>query len=253
MENHPSQWQLPHENEQYNPMYSQPTMHAYGPMTRTLHPVVTTTSVVALKYKDGIMMAADNLASYGSLARFRSVERLAPVGTHTIIGAGGDYSDFLYLKQRLESVMIKEHYADDGHILATPNIYEYLFRLMYGRRSKIDPLWLDLVVGGVTKGEKFLGYINLKGLTFQSSSIATGYGAYIAQPILRKAVEGKEDTLTEEEAIKIINTCMRVLFYRDARALNKLQRAKVTEAGVEITEPYSLDTEWSFASDVTGY
>jgi 20S proteasome subunit beta 7 len=28
--------------------------------------------------------------------------------------------------------------------------------------------------------------------------------------------------LTEEEAIKIIDDCMRVLFYRDARAMNKV-------------------------------
>jgi 20S proteasome subunit beta 7 len=234
-------------------MYSQSTVHGYGPVTVTQNPIVTGTSVVALTYKDGIMMAADNLASYGSLARFRNIERLAPVGTHSVIGASGDISDFQFLRHKLESVMIKEHYADDGHILTTPNIFEYLFRLMYGRRSKMNPLWLELIVGGVTKGQKFLGYVNLQGTTFQSTTVATGYGAYIAQPILRKAVEGKEDTLTEEEAIEIINTCMRVLFYRDSRSINKLQRAKITEAGLEITDPYSLDTEWGFASNIVGY
>ena len=62
----------------------------------------------------------------------------------------------------------------------------------------------------------------MQGTTYQSSTIATGYGAYIAQPLLRKAVEGKETSLTEEEAIKIMDDCMRVLFYRDARSLNKV-------------------------------
>jgi 20S proteasome subunit beta 7 len=62
----------------------------------------------------------------------------------------------------------------------------------------------------------------LKGTTYQNSTIATGFGAHLAQPILRKAVEGNEDTLTEEEAIKIIDDCMRVLFYRDARSMNKV-------------------------------
>jgi 20S proteasome subunit beta 7 len=62
----------------------------------------------------------------------------------------------------------------------------------------------------------------LQGTTYQSSTIATGYGAYIAQPLLRKAVEGKEDTLTEAEAIKILDDANRVLFYRDARSLNKV-------------------------------
>jgi len=67
-----------------------------------------------------------------------------------------------------------------------------------------------------------LGYVDLLGTTYFSDSIATGYGSYIAQPLLRKALEGRENNpLTEEEAIKLLDDCMRVLFYRDARSLNK--------------------------------
>jgi 20S proteasome subunit beta 7 len=74
----------------------------------------------------------------------------------------------------------------------------------------------------ITYLSRFLGFVDLQGTTYQSSTIATGYGAYIAQPLLRKAVEGKEDTLTEAEAIKILDDANRVLFYRDARSLNKV-------------------------------
>jgi 20S proteasome subunit beta 7 len=64
--------------------------------------------------------------------------------------------------------------------------------------------------------------VDYQGTTYESPTIATGYGAYIAQPLLRKAVEGNEDTLTEEQAIKILDESMRVLFYRDARSLNNV-------------------------------
>lgn len=40
------------------------------------------------------MLAADTLASYGSLARFKDVQRLNTVGEFTILGAGGEFSDF---------------------------------------------------------------------------------------------------------------------------------------------------------------
>ncbi len=93
----------------------------------------------------------------------------------------------------------------------------------------------------------------MQGTTYQTSTIATGYGAYIAQPLLRKAVEGREDSLTEEEAIKILNDCARVLFYRDARSLNRYQRATITKYGATITDPYSVDTEWAFAENIRGY
>ena len=68
----------------------------------------------------------------------------------------------------------------------------------------------------------FLGFVDLQGTCYESSTIASGYGAYIAQPLLRKAVEGKEDSLTEQEATALLNDCLRVLYYRDARSLNRV-------------------------------
>jgi 20S proteasome subunit beta 7 len=64
--------------------------------------------------------------------------------------------------------------------------------------------------------------VDLLGTTYSASTLATGYGAHIAQPLLRRAVEGNEDTLTEEEARKIIEKSMQVLFYRDARSLDQV-------------------------------
>lgn len=117
---------------------------------------------------------------------------------------------------------LEQFTQDDGHTLGAPEIYEYLSRLMYGRRSKMNPLWNSLLVGGFKDGKSFLGYVDLLGTTYSASTLATGYGAYIALPLLRKAVEGRETTLTEAEATDIMETCMKVLFYRDARSLNKV-------------------------------
>lgn len=220
---------------------------------RTQQPIVTGTSVLALKYKDGIMLAADNLASYGSLARFKDIQRLFPVGDNTLIGASGDMSDFQELQHILDTLLIEQFVQDDGHKLGPNEIYEYLSRLMYGRRSKMNPLWNALLVGGFKDGQSFLGYVDLLGTTYSASTIATGYGAYIALPLLRKAVEGRETTLTEEEATEIMETCLKVLFYRDARSLNKFQIGTVTAKGVNVSESRSVKTEWAFAEGIRGY
>lgn len=42
------------------------------------------------------MMAADCLASYGSLARFRNQQRMAALGETTLLGSSGDISDFQF-------------------------------------------------------------------------------------------------------------------------------------------------------------
>jgi len=199
------------------------------------------------------MMATDCLASYGSLARFRDLQRVISVGNKTLLGASGDISDFQHTTHLLETLMTEEYVVDDGHVLNPKQVYEYMSNLMYSRRSKFDPLWNAYVVGGVVKNEKFLGCVDLLGTTYQSSTIATGFGAHLAQPILRKAVEGREETLTEDEAVKILDDCIRVLYYRDARSLNKFHRAKATAEGVEITGPHSVTTEWGFAESIRGY
>lgn len=69
------------------------------------------------------------------------------------------------------------------------------------------------------------------GTTYSSPTLATGFGAHIAQPLLREAfeakagIDGKGPLLTREEAEALLDDCMKVLFYRDARSLNKASSA----------------------------
>lgn len=51
--------------------------------------------------------------------------------------------------------------------------------------------------------------------------------------------------MSEADAAALIESCMRVLYYRDARSMDKVQYAKVTAAGVAISEPVKLTTDWS--------
>ena len=68
---------------------SEPTKH-------TTQPIVTGTTVIGIKYNGGVMLAADTLASYGSLARYKDVRRLQKVGDNTLIGASHPNIIFLF-------------------------------------------------------------------------------------------------------------------------------------------------------------
>ena len=39
-------------------------------------------------------------------------------------------------------------------------------------------------------GKPYLGYVDKIGVSFTDKSVATGFGSYIAQPMMRKAMEG---------------------------------------------------------------
>jgi len=226
------------------------------PISRTQQPVTTGTSVLGIKYDKGVLLAADTLASYGSLAKYDNITRLHTIGKNTCLAAGGDLSDFQYLQHLLDGKMREEEIQQDGHSLSSKQIYEWLSRLLYKRRSDMNPLWNYLLVAGWQKQEQepFLAYVDLQGTTFASPSIATGFGAYIAQPLMRKAMEKKSgQPLTKEEAETVLLDCLRVLYYRDARSINKFQIASITAEGVEVSPPRAVDTEWNFAEKIRGY
>ena len=61
--------------------------------------------MVGIQFKDGVLIAADILGSYGSLARFRNLERVMKVNDNIILGAGGDYADYQCLKSNIERKM----------------------------------------------------------------------------------------------------------------------------------------------------
>jgi len=223
-----------------------------GIITRTQSPVTTGTSVIGIAFEGGVMLAGDMLGSYGSLAKFRSIERIIKVNESTILGATGDIADFQHLKAIIEQKVIDEECADDGFILKPKALHTWLTRVLYNRRSKFDPLWNTFLVAGMEDGEPFLGCVDKIGTAFRDNKIATGYGAHIALPLMREALEKKPQMSRDEVRALLIN-CLRVLFYRDCRALNKHQIATVTADGVTIENNIELDTNWNMAHMVQGY
>jgi len=222
-----------------------------GGMQRTQSPMVTGGSVVALKYAGGVLVAADTLAAYGSLARFEGVSRMKAVGIaqDTLLAAGGDISDYQQMLKYIESAENEEYAIDDGASMSASAMHQWLTRIMYNRRSKMDPLWNSIVVAGFRNGKSYLGTSDLYGTMYEDNYVATGLGAHMALPLLRKA--WKED-LTEDEARTLIVDCMRVLFYRDTRASAQYTIGKADGSGSSVSEPATLDTYWEHDLFVKG-
>lgn len=258
--------------EHIQPKWGRPRDDIYGPYDmsfvqaadskeHTLSPVVTGSSVVGIKFKDGVIIAADTQASYGSLRRFIDQQRIFKVGEETLVGIGGDISDLQTIQDQLESLEIEEAYDDPAQKLKAPNVHSYLQRVLYGRRSKLDPFWNAILVAGLKEGEPYLAFIDLLGTTYTAPTLATGFGNYLAIPLLRKVVdkEGDEKNVSEEQARSAIAEAMKVLFHRDGRALDKYTLA-VVKKGVDGKPNVVIennvrvkDQNWSMAKQVTGF
>ncbi|KAJ0420700.1 nucleophile aminohydrolase [Aspergillus carlsbadensis] len=240
----------------YGP-YDSSYLRTTGPKAHTQSPAVTGTSVIAVKFNGGVAIAADNLASYGSLARFTDVKRLRVFGDAAIVGFSGDVSDMQYIDRLLESMDIRENYSTHGNQLNAKNLHTYLSKVLYKRRSEFNPLWNHILVAGFD-GEKkpFLSSADLLGTTFSAPHLATGFGAHLAIPILRRLFPEERPIaeITKEEAVSALKDCLKVLWYRDARSLDKYSLAVITQEGIEVLEDQQIEAQsWAFAETIRGY
>eukprot|EP00537_Pseudo-nitzschia_pungens_P007217 CAMPEP_0172366512 /NCGR_PEP_ID=MMETSP1060-20121228/15893_1 /TAXON_ID=37318 /ORGANISM="Pseudo-nitzschia pungens, Strain cf. cingulata" /LENGTH=235 /DNA_ID=CAMNT_0013090413 /DNA_START=151 /DNA_END=858 /DNA_ORIENTATION=- len=213
---------------------------------RTTRPITTGTSVIGIVYDGGVMLAADTLLSYGSMAKSFDTPRIYSIEDRILLGASGEYSDLQEIVTRVKALALEESTTNSiesiyvDRKLSAKSLWNYLRAVMYQKRSRMNPYWNDVVVAGWDDqtSKPFLGTVDRLGTTLQENLVATGFGAYLAMPLLRD--KWKPD-LSEGEARALMEDCMKVLFYRDCRASSRIQLAKCTSDGCIISEPYDLD------------
>lgn len=204
-------------------------------------------SVLALKYDGGVLLACDTLLSYGSLAKWANIPRIKILGEHSAICAQGDYADFQDVSRQLEAEMLSQSLLDDGVKMTPKELFSFLHRTIYSKRCDFEPALCQFIVIGHYDGEAFIGSVDDIGTRWTDDYAGSGYGAHFGVPLLRKALEVKNGKLTRDEALAVIQDALRVLFYRECRAVNKFQIADASNGKVVISEPFSVDTKWDFA------
>jgi len=227
-----------------------------SPITVTQSPVTTGTGLIAFEYDGGIIMAADTLGSYGSLARYRSIPRLLKVNDKVVVGCMGDYADYQHLQQIIEQMEIDEACQDDGLQTTARSLHSWLTRVLYNKRCKMDPLWTTFLVAGVDEdGKSFLGYVDKIGTAYTDPIICTGYASALATPLIRKAVQENGGKLTLEAARKLVVDSLTLVYYRDAHSFNKYQVAIIPSTGeaARIEDVATLKGNWEVAHMIAGY
>jgi len=229
-----------------------------GGKKATAEPICTGTSVIGITFDGGVAIAADTLASYGKMARFKTVPRVYKVNERTIIGMGGDYADYQFLHSVIETKVAELECIDPKAVLSPLALHSWLTAVLYNRRSDMNPLWNTFLVGGVVGQEKtpYLGTVNKLGVSYTNEFIATGLGSYLIQETLERAYSEKKKSggaLSKQEALALLNECMEVLFERDCVAHSEFEIAVVTAAGCEVVKPKAVFGRWETAPFITGY
>ena len=54
--------------------------------------------------------------------------------------------------------------------------------------------------------------------------------------------------MTREEAVQLLEACLKVMFARDKKAHDEIMIGTVTQEGVKLDAPYRLDVSWDHQS-----
>lgn len=93
---------------------------------------------------------SDTLGSYGSMARFPDLTRFYKANEETVLGIGGEYSDLQFLQRSLKELELEDTMAADSCTRSPSEVHSYVTRVMYHRRTKINPLYNQIAVAGVS-------------------------------------------------------------------------------------------------------
>jgi len=219
-----------------------PQMAPAAPITHTQSPIVTGATVIGMKYNGGVLVACDTLVSYGGQARYKNECRMKKVGDFSLLGASGEFSDFQYVGDMLDELDNDDFLAQDDVKMGPHEYSSYIGRVMYNRRSKMNPLLNQfIVVGKKHDGPAQLSFVDHQGTFFEEDFTATGFGSYLAMPLLRN--EWRAD-ISLEEAKQLVVKCLQICFYRDCRAYNKIQIGTCDGESVNISEPFAMEHFW---------
>ena len=100
-----------------------PMKNLTTPLTHTTNPTITGGTVIGLKYKDGVILAADTQLNYGTFHVEKNRSRIYKVSDTTAIASGGEFADFGEVVKKLQAKHDEDLIAEDGFEFLTPRDY----------------------------------------------------------------------------------------------------------------------------------
>lgn len=215
--------------------------------------ITMSSSVLGIRFKTGVLVAADTLVTYGSLARYQNIDRVFKINNSTVLGGSGDFADIQSLKRSIDMRIREDLCRSDGFSMQPSALSSWITRVLYSRRTVMKPLYIEMVVGGIEKTcQPFLSSIDMRGCAYQNYAVATGMARHLALPLIHEQKpKGREFSLSE--ASRLIRDCMKILYYRDTRSIPQYTVCICTNKECSVKGPFRVEENWAFAENVQGY
>ena len=204
------------------------------PIKNSQSVVYSGSSVIGLKYNNGVIIASDTLMCYGgSLSLMHSRERIKVLNERTVIGYSGEFSDMQETSRILNELILEDQLETNRNgVMGPVELGHYLSSLHYYQRNRLDPYLNSAIVGGIDfNGDVVLMQVDPFGTFLTGNYFTTAFANYFACSLLRNEYPKNPNELTKEQAMNLIRKCFEVLFYRDSKAGDEIQYIVLEKVG----------------------
>ena len=229
------------------------------PIKNSQSVVYSGSSVIGLKYNNGVIIASDTLMCYGgSLSLMHSRERIKVLNERTVIGYSGEFSDMQETSRILNELILEDQLETNRNgVMGPVELGHYLSSLHYYQRNRLDPYLNSAVVGGIDfNGDVVLMQVDPFGTFLTGNYFTTAFANYFACSLLRNEYPKNPNELTKEQAMNLIRKCFEVLFYRDSKAGDEIQYIVLEKVGNNQLKTedgvFKLDTKWEYKQFMQG-
>ena len=229
------------------------------PIKNSQSVVYSGSSVIGLKYKNGVIIASDTLMCYGgSLSLMHSRERIKVLNERTVIGYSGEFSDMQETSRILNELILEDQLETNRNgVMGPVELGHYLSSLHYYQRNRLDPYLNSAIVGGIDfNGDVVLMQVDPFGTFLTGNYFTTAFANYFACSLLRNEYPKNPNELTKEQAMNLIRKCFEVLFYRDSKAGDEIQYIVLEKVGNNQLKTedgvFKLDTKWEYKQFMQG-
>jgi 20S proteasome subunit beta 7 len=218
------------------------------PRQAVQNPVTVAGAIIGVKYDGGIILASDTVINYSRSLKFTRVSHFQQLTPTTVIGGSGEFADFQELVDVLQSYLREAECANHGRPLLVSEVYNLVKRIMYSRRTRMDPLVIRVVVAGINlDGSPLLAAVDLYGTSWEDDFVCAGLATYMKGLQLDKAARRGRD-----EVIAAISQVWSAMLRRAVGTNAGLEFIDISPAGVTKLDPVRIELQWDF-TEGTGF
>lgn len=196
------------------------------------------TTTIALRFKDGVVVAADKRASMGTFVASKKAEKVHILNGFTVATIAGLVSDAQYLIN-LTRANINLYELARGYPPTSKMAGNLLASIMYEQYRAYFPYYVNMIVAGLDYEGPHVFNLDMAGGITDEDFASTGSGSLVAIGVLESTWKAG---LPEKDGIALAIKALATAISRDTATGDGIDVAVVNKKGVKKLKPEEVKT-----------